>query len=80
LAVIPLVVFSHMAWKTNLMTMTNDIFQPAIVGSAAGLVGLGSRLAVAISPPLVGRVVDSIAMVIVLVPVLPPKRQPIGIV
>jgi ACS family hexuronate transporter-like MFS transporter len=59
LAVICLVTFSHMAWKTNLMTMTNDIFPTGIVGSAAGVVGLGSGLAGAISTPVVGRIVDA---------------------
>jgi len=59
LALICLVTFSHMAWKTNLMTMTNDIFPVSIVGSAAGVVGLGSGLAGVISTPLVGRIVDA---------------------
>ena len=59
LAVICVVTFGHMAWKTNLMTMTNDIFPVAMVGSAAGVVGLGSGLAGAISTPLVGRIVDA---------------------
>jgi ACS family hexuronate transporter-like MFS transporter len=59
LALICLVTFSHMAWKTNLMTMTNDIFPTEIVGSAAGVVGLGSGLAGAISMPVVGRIVDA---------------------
>jgi MFS transporter, ACS family, hexuronate transporter len=59
LGVICLVTFSHMAWKTNLMTMTNDIFPTEIVGSAAGVVGLGSGLAGAISTPVVGRIVDA---------------------
>ena len=59
LALICVVTFSHMAWKTNLMTMTNDIFPVSVVGSAAGVVGLGSGLAGAISTPLVGRVVDA---------------------
>jgi len=58
MAVICLVAFAHMAWKTNLMTMTNDIFPSEIVGSAAGVVGLGSGLAGLISTPLVGRMVD----------------------
>jgi ACS family hexuronate transporter-like MFS transporter len=49
-----------MAWKTNLMTMTNDIFPTRVVGSAAGVVGLGSGLAGVISTPLVGRIVDSV--------------------
>ncbi|MCC7235940.1 MAG: MFS transporter [Bryobacterales bacterium] len=59
LAVICLITFSHMAWKTNLMTMTNDIFPTEVVGSAAGVVGLGSGLAGAISTPVVGRIVDA---------------------
>lgn len=59
LAIICLVTFSHMAWKTNLMTMTNDIFPTQVVGSAAGVVGLGSGLAGAISTPFVGRIVDA---------------------
>ena len=41
------------------MTMTNDIFPLSMVGSAAGVVGLGSGLAGAISTPLVGRIVDA---------------------
>ena len=59
LGIICLITFSHMAWKTNLMTMTNDIFPTEVVGSAAGVVGLGSGLAGAISTPLVGRIVDA---------------------
>jgi ACS family hexuronate transporter-like MFS transporter len=59
MAVICLVTFLHMAWKTNLMTMTNDVFPTAMVGRAAGVVGLGSGLAGAWSTPAVGRVVDS---------------------
>ncbi len=59
LALICLVTFCHMAWKTNLMTMTNDIFPSQIVGSAAGIVGLGSGLAGVISTPFVGRIVDN---------------------
>ena len=43
-AIICVVTFAHMSWKTNLMTMTNDIYPTAIVGSIAGLVGLGSGL------------------------------------
>lgn len=58
IAMVCVVAFLHMAWKTNLMTMTNDIFPTNIVGSAAGVVGLGSGLAGLISTPLVGRIVD----------------------
>ncbi len=59
LAAICVVTFGHMAWKTNLMTMTNDIFPVSMVGSAAGVVGLGSGLAGALSTPVVGRIVDA---------------------
>lgn len=59
MAVICVVTFCHMAWKTNLMTMTNDVFPLRIVGSAAGVVGLGSGLAGAWSTPAVGRIVDA---------------------
>jgi ACS family hexuronate transporter-like MFS transporter len=59
MAVICVVTFAHMAWKTNLMTMTNDVFPVRIVGSAAGVVGLGSGLAGAWSTPAVGRIVDT---------------------
>jgi len=58
LALICVITFAHMAWKTNLMTMTNDIFPTEVVGSAAGVVGFGSGLAGALSMPAVGRIVD----------------------
>ncbi len=59
MAVICVVTFCHMAWKTNLMTMTNDVFPLRIVGSAAGVVGIGSGLAGAWSTAAVGRIVDA---------------------
>ena len=43
-AVICLITCAHMSWKTNLMTMTNDIYPTSVVGSVAGIVGLGSSL------------------------------------
>jgi len=59
LALICLVTFLHMAWKTNLMTMTNDVFPAKIVGSIAGIVGLGAGLGGSLFTPLVGRIVDA---------------------
>jgi ACS family hexuronate transporter-like MFS transporter len=59
MAAICIVTFCHMVWKTNLMTMTNDVFPTRIVGTAAGVVGLGSGLAGAWSTPAVGHVVDA---------------------
>jgi ACS family hexuronate transporter-like MFS transporter len=59
MAAICLVTFLHMAWKTCLMTMTNDVYPVRMVGSAAGIVGLGSGLGGALSTPVVGRIVDA---------------------
>ena len=44
LAIICLVAFAHMAWKTNLQTVTNDIFPVSIVGSVSGIIAFGSGL------------------------------------
>jgi hypothetical protein len=41
-ALICVVTFAHMAWKTNLMTMTNDIYPQRVVVSVAGIVACGS--------------------------------------
>lgn len=59
LALISLVTFCHMVWKTNLMTMTNDIYPTPMVGSAAGIVGLGTGLGGAVFTAMVGRIVDA---------------------
>jgi ACS family hexuronate transporter-like MFS transporter len=47
-----------MAWKTNVMTMTNDVYPTAVVGSAAGIVGLGSSLGGVIFTGITGVVVE----------------------
>ena len=57
-AAICVVTFAHMAWKTNLMTMTNDVYPTAVVGSAAGIVGLGSSLGGVIFTGITGVVVE----------------------
>lgn len=44
LALICLVTFAHMAWKTNLQTVTNDVFPASTVGSVSGLIACGSGL------------------------------------
>lgn len=58
LGVICAVTFAHMAWKSNLMTMTNDIYPVASVGSAAGIVGLGSSVGGFIFTGITGFVVE----------------------
>lgn len=34
--------FSHMAWKTNLMTITNDIYPTECIGTVSGILMVGS--------------------------------------
>ena len=58
-AVICAVTFAHMVWKTNLMTMTNDVYPTATVASAAGIVGMGSSLGGVIFTGLTGFVVEN---------------------
>ena len=58
-AAICAVTFAHMAWKTNLMTMTNDVYPTTVVGSAAGIVGLGSSLGGVIFTGITGFVVEN---------------------
>ncbi len=52
------ITFCHMAWKTNLMTLRNDIFPTHIVGSVSGIVSIGSGLGGALFTSLVGHVVE----------------------
>lgn len=58
LTLISLVTFSHMAWKTNLVTLTNDIYPTRIVGSVAGLVAFGNGLGGTLFTYLTGWIVQ----------------------
>jgi MFS transporter, ACS family, hexuronate transporter len=58
LALICVVCFSHMAWKTNLMTVTNDIYPTEVVGSVAGIAAFGNGLGGALFTMLTGQVVQ----------------------
>jgi ACS family hexuronate transporter-like MFS transporter len=57
-AIICVVTFSHMAWKTNLMTMTNDIYPTRLVGSVSGIIAFGSGLGGTLFTSLTGFVVQ----------------------
>jgi ACS family hexuronate transporter-like MFS transporter len=74
MATICVITFAHMSWKTNLMTMTNDIYPTSIVGSVAGIVGLGSSLGGVIFTRITGIVVEnySYATIFVLMAFLHP--------
>jgi len=58
LAVISIVTFSHMAWKTNLMTVTNDIYPVHVVGSVSGLAAFGNGLGGAAFTWMTGQIVQ----------------------
>lgn len=38
------VTFSHMAWKTNQTTLTNDVFPKHLIGASSGLLAFGNGL------------------------------------
>jgi ACS family hexuronate transporter-like MFS transporter len=49
---------AHMAWKTNLMTITNDVYPVAVVGSVSGIIAFGSGVGSTLFTNLTGRVVE----------------------
>jgi ACS family hexuronate transporter-like MFS transporter len=57
LGVICLLTFSHMAWKTNLATVTNDLYPASVVGSLSGIAAFGNGLGGALFTALTGFVV-----------------------
>ena len=59
LALICVVTFAHMAWKTNLTTITNDIYPTGVVGSISGVIAFGSGLGGTLFTNLTGRVVEN---------------------
>ena len=58
MAIISLVTFAHMAWKTNLMTITNDIYPARVVGSISGVIAFGSGLGGILFTSLTGQIVE----------------------
>ena len=58
LVVICIVTFAHMAWKTNIMTITNDIYPTHVVGSVAGIVAFGNGLGGTLFTFLTGYIVQ----------------------
>jgi len=59
LACMCVVLFAHMSWKTNLMTLTIDIYPKRVVGSIAGIVALGSGLGAIGFAGIVGYVIKN---------------------
>ena len=61
------VMFGHMAWKTNLVTMTNDIYPTRVVGALSGIVGLGSGFGGMLFTFAAGRIIDGMSYGVVFV-------------
>ncbi len=61
LSIICLVAFGHMAWKTNLQTVTNDVFPLRVVGSVSGVIAFGSGLGGSLFTSLTGWIVQHIS-------------------
>ena len=59
MGIICLVAFAHMAWKTNLQTVTNDIFPLRVVGSVSGIIAFGSGLGGSLFTSFTGWVVQT---------------------
>jgi ACS family hexuronate transporter-like MFS transporter len=58
LALICVVTFSHMAWKTNQSTLTNDVFPKHMIGSVSGLLAFGNGLGGTLFTWMTGYVVQ----------------------
>ena len=67
IVLICVVLFAHMSWKTNLMTLTVDIFPRPVVASVAGIVGTGGGAGAAAFTTLVGYLVQGYSYVPVFV-------------
>jgi ACS family hexuronate transporter-like MFS transporter len=58
LFVISVVTFAHMAWKTNLMTISNDIYPVGVIGSVSGIIAFGSGVGGTLFTNMTGQVVQ----------------------
>jgi len=58
IAVICLVTFAHMVWKTNLSTVTNDLYPTEVVGSVSGVFAFGNGLGGLLFTALTGWLVQ----------------------
>jgi ACS family hexuronate transporter-like MFS transporter len=58
MAAISVVTFAHMAWKTNLMTISNDIYPVGVIGTVSGMIAFGSGVGGTLFTNLTGQVVQ----------------------
>lgn len=58
IALICVVTFAHMAWKTNQNTLTNDLFPKQLIGATSGLLAFGTGLGGTLFIWMTGHVVQ----------------------
>lgn len=58
IVIISVVTFAHMAWKTNLMTITNDIYPVGVIGSISGIIAFGSGIGGTLFTNMTGQMVQ----------------------
>jgi ACS family hexuronate transporter-like MFS transporter len=58
ISLVCVVLFAHMSWKTNQMTLTVDVFPRVIVASVAGIVGTGGGIGAAIFASFAGHMIQ----------------------
>ena len=58
LALICAVTFSHMAWKTNQATLTNDVYPKPLIGTVSGILAFGNGLGGTLFTWMTGHVVQ----------------------
>jgi ACS family hexuronate transporter-like MFS transporter len=56
--IVCVVLFAHMSWKTNQMTLTVDVFPRPIVATMAGIVGTGGGLGAALFSAMTGHLLE----------------------
>jgi len=61
MAAICVVTFAHMAWMTNLTTVTNDLYPKRVVGSVAGIAAFGNGLGGALFTAITGYLVQHVS-------------------
>jgi len=57
LVFVSLATFFHMMWRTNLATVTNDVYPIPVLGSISGILAFGNGLGAAIFTEIVGQMV-----------------------
>jgi ACS family hexuronate transporter-like MFS transporter len=58
IALVCVITFSHMAWKTNQTTLTNDVFPKHLIGASSGLLAFGNGLGGTLFTWMTGPVVQ----------------------